>query len=79
MSSMVASMNSTLRLYPGDAVRAILAQHPAVIVLRAGDDVRNPHIWPMFSKALAGYHVVRRDPLTVEYMPQTMLLWVRNA
>lgn len=63
----------------GDAVRAILAQHPAVIVLRAGDDVRNPHIWPLFSKALASYHVVRRDPLTVEYMPQTMLLWVRNA
>ena len=63
----------------GRAVEDILAQRPAVIVLRAGDDVRNPHIWPILSKALAAYHVVHRDPLTVEYMPQTMLLWVPNT
>ena len=67
---------------PGKAVRDILAQRPTVIVLRLGktDEQRNPRTWPIIRDALAAnYHLLRRYRLPVEYVPQTLSIWVPNT
>ena len=67
---------------PAKAVRDVLAQRPTVIVLRLGqaDEQRNPRTWPIIRDALAAnYHLLRRYRLPVEYIPQTLSVWVLNS
>ena len=66
---------------PAQAVRDILAQRPAVIVLRLGsaNEARNPVTWPIIQAALASdYRPVRRYRFPVEYRPQSISVWARK-